>query len=91
MGLYFSVFSVASKLPVAMCAFAKPLVLGQALTRYSPCRDLWMQNDHPQNHVATFGHQIFGFKVNGQDHIVEASIVRAQGLSRRISTISFQI
>lgn len=45
-----------------------------------------MQNSIPQKHVTTIGYQIFGFEVEGQEHIVEASIVRAQGLSGHIST-----
>lgn len=66
---------------MAVCAFAKHLLLRQALYRYSPCGELYMQNGNPQNHVNAFGYQIFGFEVEGQKHLVEASIVRAQGLS----------
>lgn len=40
-----------------------------------------MQNGNPQKHVTAFGYQIFGFEVEGQEHIVEIIFVRAQGLS----------
>lgn len=35
---------------MAVCAFAKHLLLRQALNRYSLCGDLYMQNGDPQNH-----------------------------------------
>lgn len=47
-----------------------------------------MQNSIPRKHVTAIGYQVFGFEVEGQEHIVEASIVRAQGLSWRISKTS---
>lgn len=65
---------------MAVCAFAKHLLLRQALNRYCPCGDLYMQNGDPQNHMTAFEYQIFGFVVNGQEHTVETNIVRAQGL-----------
>lgn len=40
-----------------------------------------MQNGNPQKHMTGFGYQIFGFEVEGQEHIVETSLWEPKALS----------
>lgn len=48
--------------------------------------DLYMQNSIPHKHKSAVGYQIFGFEMEGQEHIAAASIVSPLALSSRILT-----